>query len=171
MEQRCCKMLVKAFRSKLFYNACRHHIYELIIGDVYTSLFGGSSAPNDINFKCFRAEWPKIDLSKDYHILEMSSEWLREKSKLVICELQQIIEKEKTTTQQTCTRRPCTGLKWAMQACAGEVNLCRSCSGLLQLIFQKVGIALRPFIGIRRLNFHACLQKNQLDCQALNNRH
>ena len=27
----------------------------------------------------------------------MSSEWLKEKSKLVICELQQIIEKEKTT--------------------------------------------------------------------------
>ena len=36
-------------------------------------------------------------LSKDYHILEMSSEWHKEKSKLVICELQQTIEKEKTT--------------------------------------------------------------------------
>ena len=69
----------------------------LIIGAVYTCLFGDSSAPDDANFKCFRAEWPKIDLSKDYHILEMSSEWLKEKSKLVICELQQIIEKEKTT--------------------------------------------------------------------------
>ena len=45
----------------------------------------------------FQAEWPKIDLSKDYHILEMSSKWLKEKSKLIICELQQIIEKEKTT--------------------------------------------------------------------------
>ena len=60
--------------------------------NLYTSLFGDPSAPDDVNFKCFRAEWPKIDLSKDYHILEMSSEWLREKSKLVICELQQIIE-------------------------------------------------------------------------------
>ena len=69
----------------------------LIIGAVYTCLFGDSSAPDDANFKCFRAEWPKIDLSKNYHILEMSSEWLKKKSKLVICELQQIIEKEKTT--------------------------------------------------------------------------
>ena len=89
-------MLRKAFRSKAFLQ--RVSSYELIIGAVYTSLFGDSSAPDDVNFKCFRAEWPKIDLSKDYHILEISSEWLREKSKLVICELQQI-EKVKTTKE------------------------------------------------------------------------
>ena len=94
MEQQCCKKLLE---QKLFYNACRHHIYEFIIGAVYACLFGDSSAPDDANFKCFQAEWPKIDLSKDYHILEISSEWLKEKSKLVICELQQIIEKEKAT--------------------------------------------------------------------------
>ena len=74
------KCLEKLLDQKLFYNACRHHIYEFIIGAVYSSLFGDSSAPDDVNFQCFRAEWPKIDLFKDYHILEMSSEWLREKS-------------------------------------------------------------------------------------------
>ena len=91
------KCLEKLLDEKLFYNACRHHIYELIIGAVNTCIFGDSSAPDDANFKCFPAEWPKIDFSKDYHILKMSSEWLKEKLKLVICELQQIIEKEKTT--------------------------------------------------------------------------
>ena len=91
------KCLEKLLDQKLFYNACRHHIYEFIIGAVYICLFGDSSAPDDANFKSFQAEWPKIDLIKDYHILEMSSEWFKEKSKLVICELQQIIEKEKTT--------------------------------------------------------------------------
>ena len=90
-------MLEKAFRSKVFYNACHHYVYKFIIGAVYTCLFGNSSAPDDADFKCFQAEWPKINLSKDYHILEMSSEWLKEKSKLVISELQQIIQKEKKT--------------------------------------------------------------------------
>ena len=89
--------LEKFLDQKLLYNACRHYIYEFIIGTVYACLYGDSSAPDDANFKRFQAEWPKIDLSKDYHILEMCSEWLKEKSKLVICELQQIIEKEKTT--------------------------------------------------------------------------
>ena len=87
-----CLEKLESFHQKLFYNAFRHHIglYEFIIGAVYTCLFGDSSAPDDANFKYFQAEWPKIDLSKDYHILKMSSEWLKEKSKLVICELQQI---------------------------------------------------------------------------------
>ena len=73
------KCLEKLLDQKLFYNACRHHIYKFIIGAVYTCLFGDSSASDDANFKRFQAEWHKIDLSKDYHILEMSSEWLREK--------------------------------------------------------------------------------------------
>ena len=91
------KCLEKLLDQKLFYNACRHHIYKFIIGAVYTCLFGDLSAPDDANVKCVQAEWPKIHLFKDYHILKMSSEWLKEKSKLVIRELQQIIEKEKTT--------------------------------------------------------------------------
>ena len=47
------KCLGKLLDQKLFYNACHHHIYELIIGAVYTCLFGDSSAPDDANFKCF----------------------------------------------------------------------------------------------------------------------
>ena len=77
-------MLGKTFRSTAFLQLCCYHIYELIIGAVYKCLFGDSSAPDDANFKCFQAEWPKTNLSKDYHILEMSSEWFKEKSKLVI---------------------------------------------------------------------------------------
>ena len=50
------KCLEKLLDQKLFYYACRHDIYELIIGVVYTCLFGDSSAPDDANFKCFRAE-------------------------------------------------------------------------------------------------------------------
>ena len=91
------KCLEKLLDQKFFYNTCCHHIYKFIIVAAYTCLFDDSSAPDDANFKYFQAELIKIDLSKDYHILEMSSEWLKEKSKLVMCELQQIIEKEKTT--------------------------------------------------------------------------
>ena len=97
-------MLGKVLDQRLFYNVCRHHIHELIIGAVYTCLFGDSSAPDHVNFRYFRAKGPKIDFFKDYHILKMSSEWLKEKSKLVIYELQQIIEKEKTT-KKTFVRR------------------------------------------------------------------
>ena len=49
------KCLEKLLDQKLFYNACCHHIYELIIGAVYTCLFGDSSAPDNANFRCFRA--------------------------------------------------------------------------------------------------------------------
>ena len=38
------KSLEKLLDQKLFYNACRHYMYELIIGAVYTSLFGDSVA-------------------------------------------------------------------------------------------------------------------------------
>ena len=50
------KCLEKLLDQKLFYNACRHHIYEFIIGTVYTCLFGDSSAPDDPNFKSFQAD-------------------------------------------------------------------------------------------------------------------
>ena len=56
------KCLEKLLDQMLFYNACHHHIYEFIIGAVYTCLYGDSSAPDDANFKCFQAEWPKIPL-------------------------------------------------------------------------------------------------------------
>ena len=47
------KCLGKLLDQKFFYNACCHHIYELIIGAGYTCLFGDSSTPDDANFKCF----------------------------------------------------------------------------------------------------------------------
>ena len=94
-------MLRKAFRSKAVLQRVLSSYIQVYYWccTVYTCLFGDSSAPDDANFKCFQAEWPKIDLTKDYHILKMSSEWLKKKSKLVICELQQIIEKGKTTKE------------------------------------------------------------------------
>ena len=58
------KCLEKLLDKKVFFNACRHHIYELIIGAVYTCLFDDSSTPDYANFKYFRTEWPKIDFSK-----------------------------------------------------------------------------------------------------------
>ena len=45
------KCLEKLLDQKLLHNACRHHIYELIIGAVYTSLFGDPPAQDDVNFK------------------------------------------------------------------------------------------------------------------------
>ena len=93
------KILENRLDRKLFYNACRHHIYELIIGSVYTCLFGDSSAPEDAHFKSFKINWPNIDRTQNYQTLNISSDWLKDRSKLVICELQEIISKKKTTKE------------------------------------------------------------------------
>ena len=98
-NQGAAKTLEKLLDHKLFYHACRHHIYELIIGAVYTCLFGDSTAPEDPHFNAFQASWPKIEKSQNYCLLNFSSDWLREKAKEVICELQQIIQRESKTKE------------------------------------------------------------------------
>ena len=99
MEQGAAKILESLLGRKLFYNACRHHVYELVIGAVYKSLFGESSAPENPHFKSLKSIRPLVDTSKNYNQLEISSDWLKNRAITVIQELQELISKERMTKE------------------------------------------------------------------------
>ena len=93
-NQGAAKTLEKLLDHKLFYNACRHRVYELVIEAAYNCLFGDSSGPEDANFISFKSCWPKIDKSRNYRLLDVSSKFLQNRKKKIIYELQEIIKKE-----------------------------------------------------------------------------
>jgi len=56
-----CTLLEQKLQQNLLYFACRHHIHKLIIGGVFTALFGPSRSPNIAVFERFQRFWPNID--------------------------------------------------------------------------------------------------------------
>lgn len=54
-------MIEKALDKELVWIACRHHIFEIILSDVFKTLFGSSSGPDISLFKRFQKEWPNIN--------------------------------------------------------------------------------------------------------------
>ena len=63
-------------------------MYELVIGAVYESLFGESSAPENPHFKSLKSTWPLVDTFKNYNQLELLSDWLKNGAITVMQELQ-----------------------------------------------------------------------------------
>ena len=47
--------------TKLLWLACRHHIYEFILGAVWTRIFGPTKSKNNLEFKEFQERWKDID--------------------------------------------------------------------------------------------------------------
>jgi len=45
---------------ELLHLACRHHVFEVVLGDVFNSLAGPSSGPDILMFKRFQSAWPSI---------------------------------------------------------------------------------------------------------------
>jgi len=63
-----CQLLENALNRNLLWLACRHHMHEILLSDVFTVCFGPSSGPEVIFFKRFRDKWdsllshqPKLD--------------------------------------------------------------------------------------------------------------
>ena len=46
---------------KLLWLACRHHIPEVLCGDIFRKVFGPTSRPNVTLFRRFHEYWPKVD--------------------------------------------------------------------------------------------------------------
>lgn len=59
-----CVMLESLLNRNLLHFACRHHIHELIISDIFVILFGPTRGPNIGLFERFRKVWYSIDQSK-----------------------------------------------------------------------------------------------------------
>lgn len=51
-------------KKNLVYFACRHHIFELVIGAVFVMLFGDTTAPSSSMFDNFKRDWILVDQTK-----------------------------------------------------------------------------------------------------------
>ena len=56
-----CILLEEKIEKKLLYTACRHHISELLLGNVFTCEIGPSCGPNVGVFKRFQNSWSFVD--------------------------------------------------------------------------------------------------------------
>lgn len=59
-----CSLIEKALDKELVWIACRHHVLEVTLSDVFKALFGTSSGPDITLFKRFQKKWPEIDQQK-----------------------------------------------------------------------------------------------------------
>ena len=91
------KLLEGLMGKKLFYHACRHHIYELVIKSVYQQIFGSATTgPENVLFKEFKSAWSSIDTAQDIKTLELdpSYKWLEQRAEEVTEELTQLLSRE-----------------------------------------------------------------------------
>jgi len=56
-----CVLLEQLMGRHLLYFACRHHMHEVIIGEIYSVLLGPSRGPNIALFERFQQCWPTIN--------------------------------------------------------------------------------------------------------------
>lgn len=60
-----CKIFEEKFmKRKLLHFACRHHVFEVIIGGIFKKLFGKTEGPEVVIFNRFKAEWKNINKKK-----------------------------------------------------------------------------------------------------------
>ena len=55
-----CVLLENLLERPLLWLACRNHIFEVLLSDVFTTCMGPSSGPDILLFKHFRSTWPKL---------------------------------------------------------------------------------------------------------------
>ncbi|KAK0046045.1 hypothetical protein Bpfe_024506 [Biomphalaria pfeifferi] len=55
-----CKLLEVALGRNLLWVACRHHMFEVLLADVFTACLGPSTGPEIAIFKLLRDNWSKI---------------------------------------------------------------------------------------------------------------
>ena len=79
--------------QKPFYNACRHHVYELVVIATYKAVFGKETLRRKIHFNQFFSRWSKLDLIQNINTFNLSCEWMRSQIDLVVLELQQLLIK------------------------------------------------------------------------------
>ena len=54
-------LIERALGADLVWIACRHHVFEVMLSDVFSVAFRTSSGPDVALFKCFQKQWPFIN--------------------------------------------------------------------------------------------------------------
>ena len=66
------KLLEQCLGKKVLYHACRHHILELVVKEVWKSLFGAdTTGPENTMFNKFKKSWKHIDKSGPIRVLSI----------------------------------------------------------------------------------------------------
>jgi hypothetical protein len=73
----------KHLDKKLLYLACRHHCHELMLKDVWETLFGKDQGPSYTAFKELKTTWDKLEMTS-FHCLSLTPPWLVKK-KVDVC--------------------------------------------------------------------------------------
>lgn len=68
-----CIRIQQALGRNLLFLACRHHVFELVIGAVFHKCLGPSGGPDLPIFKRFKEQWPFID-QHQYHDVTSSEQ-------------------------------------------------------------------------------------------------
>lgn len=55
-----CVLIEEALGRELVNIGCRHHVLEVVLGNVFMALFGGTGGPEVCMFKRFKKKWPYI---------------------------------------------------------------------------------------------------------------
>ena len=89
------KLLQEKLGRKVFYNACKHHIYELVGGALCKAMFGKeTTGPEMTMFNEFKSDWDKIDKQISFQTLRFFDLWLENKAKVVVKEITELLALE-----------------------------------------------------------------------------
>ena len=91
-----CVLLKELTNRNLLHFACRHHVHEVVIGEVFNVLLGPSSGPNIALFERFQHSWSKID-HKNYNGLDddkFNSQFLQQRRSEVVAFLHTYMSSE-----------------------------------------------------------------------------
>ena len=92
-----CVLIEKMLGRPLLWNACRHHIPELILRAVWEILFGKDMSPFYKDFEDFQASWDDIDKNNFEFLNPNRNErkWMKEIRNRVVSILESILQSEK----------------------------------------------------------------------------
>ena len=90
-------VIVERFmKKKLLWLACRHHVYEMILKQVISEIFGCTSAPVNTKFVAFQREWNTIDKSQEMRSLPITCLWLQIRRDQVIAVISEMLSDKKS---------------------------------------------------------------------------
>lgn len=82
------KRIGDKLQRKLLHFACRHHIYEIVLASVYTSMMGKSTGPDIELFKRFKDSWANIDKTR----YRTYSEWEKLRDVLPVHMIEELLD-------------------------------------------------------------------------------
>lgn len=153
-----CTLLSKLLGRKLIELACRHHISEVVLKNVYEKICGTTSAPETLLFNRFADKWDQIKLNQ-YKSGFIDS---RVQSKISTEECEQIKEfcREQLKCQQIRSDYK-ELLELSIAFLGGDIRLFRACGATSHARFMSKCIySLKIFM----FRDHFNLTKRELDC-------